>query len=560
MSSMFSMLKDLHPSVTTSVIKVRVVRAYEVPFNGNAADIMSLECIFHDAEGSKIHASFGRAVLRTIAVNISEGNCYVMQKFYTRPNHMRYKTTNHAFRLTMTQKTQIYQVIDDEFPFHMFSLKPFPEISTIENLHDEALFDVVGVVVDSGGVVNQPNAKMMELKLEDEKYYSIILSILELLQNVIICTLWEDFVDQFLAQVDGYVQQISVIVVQFCRPHLYKGQVRISTSFNVSKVTLNKGLPEINEMRQRIFGVQRFIETINLTFKVEPKKLVDENEIMDVKSIEDVFCLEDGCYWICGRIDHIESNGDWFYLACKRCSKKVVKVEQRFMIRVNVVDATSNATLLLWDRECVQLIGKRAWEVDVSTAVVDGIPKEIENKLLEKFVLFKVQMRNDADFRLDQPYTINKVCVTPEIVEKFASKIMESQTENSAANESLTDLAFGYDVKESQSQRIKTFPEELDEILVKDEELDDSLERGAWITESGKRGLEELSDDGVFLKNSLERGAGIIKSGERGLEELSDDGVFLKKLKKEKDGVFLKKVKKEKADGVFLKKVKKEKE
>lgn len=50
MPPLVCVINQLHPSITSSAIAVRVVRVYEVPFNGNAAEAMSVECILHDRE------------------------------------------------------------------------------------------------------------------------------------------------------------------------------------------------------------------------------------------------------------------------------------------------------------------------------------------------------------------------------------------------------------------------------------------------------------------------------------------------------------------------------
>lgn len=94
----------------------------------------------------------------------------------------------------MTQKTQICEVFDDDFPFHMFSFKSFQDIAAINDIADTPLFgmifnvyfvslkikmvitfnffgaDIIGVIVDSSNIINQHNAKLIELKIEDEKY------------------------------------------------------------------------------------------------------------------------------------------------------------------------------------------------------------------------------------------------------------------------------------------------------------------------------------------------------------------------------------------------------
>lgn len=50
----------------------------------------------------------------------------------------------------------------------------------------------------------------------------------------------------------------------------------------------------------------------------------------------------------------------------------------------------------------------------------DVIGPEIENILIGQVVLFKVQLRNESEFRKDRPYTVNKICNVHEIVNKYS--------------------------------------------------------------------------------------------------------------------------------------------
>ncbi|XP_057811413.1 uncharacterized protein LOC131025634 [Salvia miltiorrhiza] len=275
MAPLLCSVNDLYPSLITSAIKIRVVRAYGLLFNGDSQHMMSFECILQDEEGVKIHASFAHNLDGSAASKIKEGCCYVFYKFYMRPNHMRFKTTDHEFRIVMTQKSQIFEITADDFPNEMFSFRTFAEIAGIESVGDAALFDVIGVIVESGGVINQPNRKMLEIKIEDENHDSVV------------CTLWEEYVDEFLSQIDPNVKQIPIVLIQYCRPISYEGEIRISTSFNVSRKHI-----VVVVVCVRIFGNIRFFETANLTFNHVSRRMVDETENLEVKSIEDVFCLE----------------------------------------------------------------------------------------------------------------------------------------------------------------------------------------------------------------------------------------------------------------------------
>lgn len=79
-------------------------------------------------------------------------------------------------------------------------------------------------------------------------------------------------------------------------------------------------------------------------------------------------------FQVAARISGIESSNDWFYSSCKTrgCNKKL-KVSERmnkcfkclrswsngiltYKLRIGVVDIKGNASFLLWDRECMELI------------------------------------------------------------------------------------------------------------------------------------------------------------------------------------------------------------
>ncbi|RYR61715.1 hypothetical protein Ahy_A04g018918 [Arachis hypogaea] len=93
-----------------------------------------------------------------------------------------------------------------------------------------------------------------------------------------------------------------------------------------------------------------------------------------VKIIKEALSLvQEGPCWISATIVAINTtNKDWFYKACRRCSKKVEPsigdryecnkcghthscAALRFKMEVMVYDDTGSMSLLLWDRETTQL-------------------------------------------------------------------------------------------------------------------------------------------------------------------------------------------------------------
>ncbi|KAF3661002.1 hypothetical protein FXO38_11056 [Capsicum annuum] len=90
-------------------------------------------------------------------------------------------------------------------------------------------------------------------------------------------------------------------------------------------------------------------------------------------------CLHEGNFWIYATILHVEVENRWSYMACKKCTRKIDKLGNKFhckkcdrldhsatyryKLQVRVMDGTDFISLLLWDREATKLIGKTATQL-----------------------------------------------------------------------------------------------------------------------------------------------------------------------------------------------------
>ncbi|KAG6419014.1 hypothetical protein SASPL_121222 [Salvia splendens] len=125
---------------------------------------------------------------------------------------------------------------------------------------------------------------------------------------------------------------------------------------------------------------------------------------------------------------------------------------KRFKFVVNVVDHTSNASLLLWDREGSQLLGRNVTDF---VAPKNSIPALIEEILVGQNVLFKLQLKNHIEYYRSYPFTVNKVCNLPEVVDKYTPKDLGEQIFKFDTR--LSDLLFGADLAEvSQKPYVTT--------------------------------------------------------------------------------------------------------
>ncbi|KAG6394864.1 hypothetical protein SASPL_145454 [Salvia splendens] len=179
------------------------------------------------------------------------------------------------------------------------------------------------------------------------------------------------------------------------------------SSFFASKVVINADVKEVKDFRMS------FVQQVSVI--QGGQRLGGEYDDLQVKSLEDFSCLEEGSCWVFGKIESVKCHySEWYFLACKTCVKKVREVDnkfncsgcikthsyavKRFKFVVNVVDHTSNASLLLWDREGSQLLGRNVTDFlgnGGQVAPENSIPALIEEILVGQNVSQKAYVTTD---------------------------------------------------------------------------------------------------------------------------------------------------------------------
>ncbi|XP_047258058.1 uncharacterized protein LOC124890275 [Capsicum annuum] len=102
----------------------------------------------------------------------------------------------------------------------------------------------------------------------------------------------------------------------------------------------------------------------------------------------------------------VEQDGNSFF--CPKCNSEA-KVVHRYRLQVRVMDGTGLITLLLWNHEAVQLMGKTAKELKESLIDNDecSYPSEL-NDIVEKRLMFKVMVKESNIYKQDEIYKVLK--------------------------------------------------------------------------------------------------------------------------------------------------------
>ncbi|CAH9123139.1 unnamed protein product [Cuscuta epithymum] len=418
---MFNRIQELNTSKTNWALRVRLVRFYPVPVYTNKNVINTMECVFHDQEGNRVHATIRRERLGAFKERIKEGNVYILRNFVVTPNSMKYRTTNCAFNIIFNHRTTL---VDNnvEFPRMMFNFKPFLDLQYANQVDLTEMFDIIGSVRS----IHFPRPrerdgatqKLVELVLEDPN------------QQTIRCTLWADFVDAIRRGVEK-TPNFMIVVVLMVHPRLYKGDVYMTNSYNGSRLIINGSDQEILDYKDRfdLHGDEGYNGQPIVVTTEEEEHGSGEGDFVTIESLfqENL----NGRFWVTGEVIDIETGDGWWYLACRDCARKVAPrcgrfeclnpacksrhdAVMRYKVKIRIMDKTANAAFILWDTACQELFGKKAATIVGDMKGEDGFPLEILN-LIEKKVICLAQVQNDSTKRGEVAFSVQKIKLEKEI-------------------------------------------------------------------------------------------------------------------------------------------------
>ncbi|KAH6800439.1 hypothetical protein C2S52_000903 [Perilla frutescens var. hirtella] len=195
MAPVFGTARMLKPGKSTFGLELWLIRCYE---NTNS---YSMECVFHDREGTRIHVTIPKANVEKFKHRLIEGNVYALIDFVIGINVMKYKTTASLYKIIIFNQSRLFEVFHDDFPHLLYEMKSFVDVANMEQLGDAPMF----------------------------------------------ATLWEKHAEDMIDFLNSAPEAPMVIILQFCRPNIYRGEVRISSLFNITKIITEQNISEISE-------------------------------------------------------------------------------------------------------------------------------------------------------------------------------------------------------------------------------------------------------------------------------------------------------------------------
>ncbi|GER37446.1 replication protein A 70 kDa DNA-binding subunit [Striga asiatica] len=382
-------------------LKLRAVRVFERTFDAKFKNV--LEIVFHDEEGHRMAGMIRSVNIPKFKDFIIEDEVYAIRNYQVESNiGMNFNTLKDP-----------------------------------NNVDESTLFDVIGIVVEIGPVA------IKEIKGVPTRM--IIFHLMDLEENKLSCTLWNDYVDEFLqheqqhAGVDG---RPWIMIVNFCRAKPFDGRVQLTTSHNITRLISNE-VPESEDFRTRWATTNVRNASLTSRSSIVARDELDElaSGNLVVASVVSLYGVDKGTTtWICATINSVID--EWYYLACRKCSTKMDESKShyecskcqgkrgvfRYKIPFVVSDATADATLIGWDRDCEKLLGISCDAL--RRAIIDRkkiayeLPDEVE-ELVGKTFLFKVRIQTNQHFGYNSTFSIVRLVDDDKLVSKYNHWVVE---------------------------------------------------------------------------------------------------------------------------------------
>ncbi|EOA28640.1 hypothetical protein CARUB_v10024862mg, partial [Capsella rubella] len=434
MSASFAYLRDVRPYKTAWRVQVKVLHSWRQYTNITGE---TLECIFADDQGAKIHATVKKDLVNRYVNNLDIGDWKFIENFQLTHAFGQFRTTSHLYKMAFingTVVTTCAPVSDSNY----LTLAKFESIQSGDH-NSCMLIDVMGQVVNIGEIEmveanNKPTNKI-DFELRNEK------------DERMPCTLWGSFAERMYracVEADG---NMVVCLLRFAKIKIYKGIKSISNSFDASQLHVNPLFQEVDQFIQSLPE-----DGLTLTIRQNHKRL----QLQSVKR-DDGFNLSSdlqvGKARLLCTIYAVDTDWSWYYFEHRNCNKKVTpihtggnsvnskeskpkfwcdncksvvtNVAPKYMLYAKVMDATGETKCLLFDSIAHDVIGESA------TAVLGGSLQEIENpedlpdqlkNIVGKTFLFLVNVASENIFDGKDAYRVSKVLCKNGLLPEAASE------------------------------------------------------------------------------------------------------------------------------------------
>ncbi|KAF3957708.1 hypothetical protein CMV_017305 [Castanea mollissima] len=413
MSMEYTTLKQISRDKDNSKLKVRVLRMWDAINIANNHDLISLDMILVEKEGTLIHASIRKNLAQSFRPQLNEGSIYTITNFLVEENKGNYRPVHNQLKILFNSTTSVskFNGFDHSIPQSQFEFSDYGTIAS--RCYDNTYLTAIEEIKTRGRPTKMRN---IQLLLEESKS--------------IRTTLWGNTTQQIDDDFYKTNKGPFIVIVTSTIVKTFRGEYQLSSTF-ATKLYINLDIPEVAEIRNIYTTMD--ITVKDILSKELPKAQDGELALHNRKTVAEIKDLEwnsktkDLLVTCNAKIININNKYGWYYFACLICKTKVKQVkgvlwcercknQPKFAIpriQVQVQDETGSTTFILFDKGAEKIISKTAKELAEMQEEIfklDGntIPNEIQ-KIIGNEYLFQLHLDEYNLKYGKENYTVSKI-------------------------------------------------------------------------------------------------------------------------------------------------------
>ncbi|WJX81908.1 hypothetical protein P8452_64733 [Trifolium repens] len=347
-----------------------------------------LEFIILDKQGDNIHVVLPSDLCPLFESKLEEGATYIMKNFKVQPNDLKVKFCDHPFTLVGFAGDGGSDIIPTKIPNipkYKFNFKSFDEIKHGKYRAD-LLVDIIGAVHEV-----KPDKKSF-----GSKKLPTTFSLADASMNILTCSLWGKYQTEFLANYNENACGGPVIVIlkhaAIKEPQgIY--DLQITNAWSGTKLIMDQDFEEAKDFKALL--------PLDFVTQTQSSNNLSEGSSLQIQNSQTSQYSAGSRYAFRAPVTHISqlitlpeeeivttvatphhvclSKHGWYYKSCAECSKQLItdtppykcKVDAhvtpepiiKYKVEAEVRYEGHKAKFLFWDRECTDLIGKTASEL-----------------------------------------------------------------------------------------------------------------------------------------------------------------------------------------------------
>ncbi|XP_018461150.2 uncharacterized protein LOC108832149 [Raphanus sativus] len=366
---------DLKSGRCSKVVEARLLRFWEARNIKRGGELMWMDLVMVDVNGAMMQAVIGFSLLPKHRERLTAGTVFSVSGFDVSRCAQNFRLTDSPLMIRFNENTSFEELAEpvSPLPEEAFRFRNQSEMIGLANSNTQ-LPDVIGELVSVRSTVSDPpeekNRVMVTVKLESEETVTL--------------SLFDSQAVAFHRQLEAIRDDPRVIVATIINPKMVGGRLFLNATSGTHVYFDKNTIAGSNRFYQDT-GLQSVAPLLRSYAKVETMTIAELNGfIVSAASQEiDFLCT--------GRVDRVDLDKGWCYVACSVCSKKLKQTVSaftcercnnshavgtlRYRVEMAISDDTAEGTFVWFDGVLTKLHSLRASEAAQMLAA-DGVNPE----------------------------------------------------------------------------------------------------------------------------------------------------------------------------------------